>query len=250
VVDDGSDDDTADIVARRFGYGTKLLRLPRRGGVGAARNIGVSEASGELIAFLDSDDLWSPGKLEAELRVFADFPDAESIISDSLTFMEGWPSERSRFAMNGLLAATNRQVRWLNECPWLWGHWNSTVPIGSITLRRSMIDRLGEPLFPEDVICGEDWALEMRVYHACRVIVLPEVWAYIRRFDDGTRPGRACPGKPATFAQTISMWRDKLTILERTLELRGLSAEIVAELDLCRNVTAQQLSSYQNSEAT
>jgi glycosyltransferase involved in cell wall biosynthesis len=248
VVDDGSDDDTAGNVVRRFGSGITFLRIPRRGGIGAARNTGVSRARGELIAFLDSDDLWLPGKLEAELKVFARFPDAESIVSDSLTLMEGQPVDRSRFAMNGLLAATDGQVRWLNECPWLWGHWKNTMQIGSITLRRSTVARLGEPLFPEDVSSGEDWALEMRVYHACRVSVLPEIWTHIRRFDDGTRPGRACPGKPATLAQTISVLRDKLTILERTLKLHGLRAEIATELELCRFVTAQELSSYRSYE--
>lgn len=248
VVDDASSDDTEDILSRRFGSRIKLLRLPHRVSIGAARNIGAAEAGGELIAFLDSDDVWLPGKLEAELRVFARFPDAESVVSDSLTFMEGQPSDRSRFAMNGLLAATGGKVRWLTECPWLWGHWKNTLQIGSITLRRGMLALLGQPLFPEDLISGEDWALEMRVYHECRVSVLPEIWTHIRRFDDGTRPSRACPGKPATLAQTITMLRDKLVILERTLNLRGLRAEVATELELCRLVTAQQLSSRQTHE--
>ena len=248
VVDDGSKDNTADELARRFGSRIKLLHMPHRGGIGAARNTGVSQASGELLAFLDSDDLWLPGKLEAELRVFERLPGAEAIVSDSLTFVEGQASDRSRFAVNGLLAATHGQVGWLSDCSWLWGHWKNTLQIGSITLRRSTLARLGEPLFPEDLICGEDWAPEMRVYHECRVGVLPEIWSHIRRFDDGTRPGRACPGKPATMAQRISVLRDKLTILEQTLKLHGLRAEIATELELCRFVTAQQLAGCERFE--
>ncbi|MCI0423565.1 MAG: glycosyltransferase, partial [Acidobacteria bacterium] len=68
VVDDGSTDDTANMLTRNFGSRIYLLRLPSRRGVGAARNAGVRLASGELLAFLDSDDLWLPGKLDAELR--------------------------------------------------------------------------------------------------------------------------------------------------------------------------------------
>lgn len=248
VVDDGSTDNTSRQLAQRFGSRIRLQRMPHRRGIGAARNAGVAQATGELLAFLDSDDLWLEGRLETELRVFDRLPDAEAIVSDSLTFMEAQPSDRSRFATNGLLAATQGKITWLNECPWLWGHWQNTLPIGSITLRRSALARLGKPLFPEDLICGEDWELEMRIYQECRVAVLPEVWSHIRRFDDGTRLGRPCPGKPATLAQTISVLHDKLTVLERTLRLDCLRSDVVAELESCRVVTAEQLAQYKGVE--
>lgn len=245
VVDDGSTDNTEDVLADRFGSRIRLLRLPRRGGIGAARNAGARVATGELLAFLDSDDLWLPGKLEAEMRVFERFPEAEAIVSDSVVFLEGQQSDQTRFEFNGLLEATNRQVRFLDDCPWLWGHWQNTITICSMTLRRTTLARLGEPLFPEDVIAGEDWDLEMRVYHQCRVAVLPEVLAHIRRFDDGTRPGRASPGKPATLEQTLSALHLKIKILDRTLKLEGLGADIASELERCRSITAQQLARYE-----
>jgi glycosyltransferase involved in cell wall biosynthesis len=250
VVDDGSTDNTANELTRRFGSRIRLLRKPCRGGIGAARNCGAEEASGELIAFLDSDDLWLPGKLDAELSVFERFPDAEAIVSNSLTFVEGQPDDKTRFANNGLLAATQGQVGFLSDCPWVWGHWRKTITICSFTLRRSALVRLGQPMFPEDLIAGEDWELEMRIYHECRVIVLPEVWSHIRRYDDGTRPDRACPGKPATPVQQISVLRDKLTILDRTLRLDGLRANIVTELESCRFITAQQLAQDSGGQET
>src|SRR5580700_10608770 len=63
VVDDGSNDGTAEVLDRRFGKTIKLLQMATRSGVGAARNEGVLHATGDLLAFLDSDDLWLPGKL-------------------------------------------------------------------------------------------------------------------------------------------------------------------------------------------
>jgi glycosyltransferase involved in cell wall biosynthesis len=209
VVDDCSTDDTADKLAHRFGSHIRLLRVPERIGIGAARNLGVCQTTGELLAFLDSDDLWLSGKLDAELRVFERFPDAEAIVSDSLTFAEGKADEHTWFTINGLLAATKGQVRWLDECPWVWGHWRNTLAMCSITLRRSTLARLGEPVFPEDLIAGEDWELEMRIHNACRVAVLPEIWSHIRRYDDGTRLNRPCPGKPATPEQTIGLLQAK-----------------------------------------
>ena len=65
VVDDGSSDGTAAIVAAH--PGVRLLRQARRGPA-AARNRGVREAAGELIAFLDADDLFLPDKLALQLR--------------------------------------------------------------------------------------------------------------------------------------------------------------------------------------
>jgi len=74
VVDDGSDDNTPAILKA---YGKKIIVLhqPNKG-VSAARNHGLAAASGRLIAFLDSDDLWLPRKLSAQVKFFKDHPDA------------------------------------------------------------------------------------------------------------------------------------------------------------------------------
>src|SRR4051812_5349711 len=66
VVDDGSTDGTADELAARYGTRIRVLKQANRG-VAAARNLGVSRSCGEYIAFLDSDDLWKPGKLTAQI---------------------------------------------------------------------------------------------------------------------------------------------------------------------------------------
>lgn len=245
VVDDGSTDNTASELVQRFGSDIHLLRKPRRGGIGAARNAGVRQAKGELLAFLDSDDLWLPGKLDSELKIFERFPDAEAVVSDSLTFVDQRPSDRSWFANNGLLAATEGQVRWLSECPWLWTNWQNTLAMCSITMRRRTLTRVGQPVFAEDLGSCEDWELELRLYNGCRVKVLPEVWAHVRRIDDGARPGRMPPGKPRTESQEISVLRDRLNVLERSLRLSGLNTDLLNELERGRSVTAQHLARYE-----
>lgn len=73
LVDDGSSDDL-DTALRPFLDGDPRIRLVRHAanqGVSAARNTGVREAKGDLIAFLDSDDAWHPTKLETQLAAVA-----------------------------------------------------------------------------------------------------------------------------------------------------------------------------------
>jgi hypothetical protein len=71
VVDDGSTDGTPDLVSS-FGPAVKLLRQTNRG-PGAARNLGIAQASGRYITFVDSDDLWFPWTLETYRRAISQF---------------------------------------------------------------------------------------------------------------------------------------------------------------------------------
>ncbi len=71
VADDCSNDATADIARSFAGRGVRYVKRAARGGPGAARNSGVSAAEGELLAFLDADDLWPAGRLAALKRALA-----------------------------------------------------------------------------------------------------------------------------------------------------------------------------------
>ena len=241
VVDDGSTDNTAALLRHTYGSCIDLLTLPGRHGAGAARNAGVRLATGELLGFLDDDDLWLPGKLDAELRVLERFPNAEAVVTDGLSFLEGQAANQSFFARNGLLTASRGRTCLIDETNWLWTNSMNGVAMCSITLRRSMCERLGQPLFAEDLVTCEDWEMEMRVYYSSRVVVLPEVWAWVRLFDDGSRVERATTGKPKTRAQEIGYLRDRLRVIERAHSLRGLRADLAAELERYREDTVFQL---------
>jgi glycosyltransferase involved in cell wall biosynthesis len=87
VVDDGSTDNTREVMATyvdprvRYFYKTN-------GGLSSARNFGLSEATGEYIAFLDSDDVWRPWKLSAQVEIFRRHADVGMIWSDMSSFAD------------------------------------------------------------------------------------------------------------------------------------------------------------------
>ena len=72
VVDDGSRDETAAMLARVGDPRLTILRHEQARGVSAARNAGIAAATGEWVAFLDDDDLWSPTKLAEQVSAATD----------------------------------------------------------------------------------------------------------------------------------------------------------------------------------
>lgn len=102
VVDDGSTDDTRALVE------TYARRDPRfryvwqeNASCAAARNHGVRVAEGRYIAFLDSDDLFRPDKLEWQVRLLDDNPDAVMVYGNTWMFTHGEP-ERGRLYQENL----------------------------------------------------------------------------------------------------------------------------------------------------
>jgi glycosyltransferase involved in cell wall biosynthesis len=73
IIDDGSTDDTERFVAR-YGNRLRYIRTPNQG-AGAARNRGIQEARKPLLAFIDSDDEWLPGKIELQRAFMQAMPD-------------------------------------------------------------------------------------------------------------------------------------------------------------------------------
>ena len=84
VVDDGSTDETH-VVVKRFGAAVRYAFQPHAG-IGAARNRGVELAGGEMLAFLDADDLWTPSKLACQMAAFASAPPPDLVFGQVVQF--------------------------------------------------------------------------------------------------------------------------------------------------------------------
>lgn len=158
VVDDGSDDHTGEIVAA-FGERVRLLRQ-EHAGVSAARNRGVAASQGELVAFLDSDDYWLPGKVAAQVALLQAHPDVYACYTDEIWIRHG--------------VRVNQRHIHQKHSGWLFAH---SLPLciispSSIMLRRLLWDRLGG--FDEALPACEDYDLWLRLTLVTQVLLLPE----------------------------------------------------------------------------
>jgi glycosyltransferase involved in cell wall biosynthesis len=94
VVDDGSTDETAEIAEAQAEPVTLIKRS--HGGVGAAVNSGLAAADGELISFLDADDLWTANKLEVQCAALAAEPKIDMVFGHVEQFLSPELSDEQR----------------------------------------------------------------------------------------------------------------------------------------------------------
>ncbi|HMJ93419.1 MAG TPA: glycosyltransferase [Allosphingosinicella sp.] len=134
VVDDGSTDGTREAVK---GFGDRLRFFPRGPeGPYEARNFALKQAFGELIAFIDSDDSWRPGKLAAQVPLMRR-PEVGLVFGDTAHLTEprdGAPlTGRTSFAVSP--PSRGRAAHRLA--------WSNFVPTCTVLVRRSCLEEIG-----------------------------------------------------------------------------------------------------------
>lgn len=102
VVDDGSTDGTAEAIRSRYGSCVSVFRQ-KNAGVSAARNRGVCEAKSEWIAFLDSDNVWFPTKVECQFEAVGALGDEFGLCFTDCVYDGNPDMKRSVFEEAGLV---------------------------------------------------------------------------------------------------------------------------------------------------
>jgi hypothetical protein len=162
IVDDASADGTAEKLAVLDDPRVRLYRQEKNGGVAAARNRGIAEAKGELIAFLDSDDEWSsPAKLEQQVQHLLSAPRGTAIC---VTEGQNQLAEGDRQPFFIDRASTGFATLLERNC--LHGACSSGL------LRREVIDTVGG--FDTSLPAIEDWEFWIRVARQFDIAVLHE----------------------------------------------------------------------------
>ena len=161
VVDDGSTDHTRLIVAEFADQGIKFIQQHNMG-AGGARNRGIRETSGDLIAFLDADDAWLENKTSLQLKYLAAHPKA-GLVSGLARW---WNVDKDTVRISGRVPHNMKELR--RE---ILVH-NVLGNPSMVMVRRSALAEVG--LFSESIRWGQDWDLWMRLVEKYEAGVIPE----------------------------------------------------------------------------
>jgi glycosyltransferase involved in cell wall biosynthesis len=151
VVDDGSTDGTEELFK---GYGNRI-RYIRQANAGppVARNTGLAQAAGDWIALLDSDDLWTPQKIERQVAYLESHPACGLVYTDMKTFDDSGIIEESvKISRNLRLPSGNIFPQMFAE---------TLFQTSAVLIRKSCIDRVGG--FDTELRMGDDYELFLRI---------------------------------------------------------------------------------------
>jgi len=158
IVDDGSTDDTADMIRQEFPDARYYYQLNK--GVSRARNKGLDVAKGEWIAFLDSDDEWLPQKLEKQLALLQQNPTEKVCHTEEIWIRNG--------------VRVNQMKKHKKAGGWIF---EQCLPLcamspSSIVIHRSVFDDIG--YFDTSLPACEDYDLWLRMAARYPVLYIEE----------------------------------------------------------------------------
>ncbi len=155
VVDDGSEDDTAQVVQ---GYrNCRYIKITHSGLPAAARNAGIRASEAEFVAFLDSDDQWLPAKLDRQVSLLERDRGTGLICSNAIRGDSNEPYLRADQGRSGRVFTALLD--------------DNFVITSTVLMRRELLDRLG---FFSESVALEDYELWLRVAAAAEIRYLSE----------------------------------------------------------------------------
>lgn len=167
VVDNGSTDETPDVCSA---YPVRYIRTEMRG-ASTARNTGIEAASGDFIAFLDDDDVWLPGNIAPQLRVFETHPEYGAVLARvQLT-------DANRVPFGELIPPSPKPSGWIFED--LLTYWPQ---LGCAVVRAPVAREIGP--FDPTLISEEDWDWLLRIAHRCPIGRIDDVAVLFRQRGD------------------------------------------------------------------
>jgi glycosyltransferase involved in cell wall biosynthesis len=170
IVDDGSSDETANALKSMNDNRIRLLEMNHSGNIAFLRNKGVRAGSGEWLAFLDSDDLWIPQKLEIQLN-------------DLIHNGKRWGYGKFELMNNEMQTIVNKAGIYLPVSGWIVKEVLTTeasVNIGTLLLERALFEEAGG--FNEDakLLYREDYELVIRLALRAEALAVPDLLVRVR----------------------------------------------------------------------
>lgn len=179
VVDDGSTDQTADVVGK-YAPRVQLVRQANSGGCSSPRNHGLRVASGEFVTFFDADDIMDPDKIARQVACFLSNPEIVAAVTDYRNFVDDTPASATHFQSCPLLQAELDRVGQISPVV-LPGalvrtillEENFNISNSPLFRTRALREELGA--FDEELKASEDYELIYRVAGAGPIGILRDV---------------------------------------------------------------------------
>jgi len=163
VVDDGSTDNTAEVI-KSYGSSVRYIRQANAG-AGAARNHGMRAARFDYLAFLDSDDLWVPEKNELQMAFLNEHPEVDFVFGDMANFSDESDDAKPEIKdpqLHKYFVENACNLEDLFSCLLI----ENMIPTPSVMFRRSCVERVG--FMDEHLKIAEDLEYWLRVSLCCR----------------------------------------------------------------------------------
>ena len=228
VVDDGSTDNTGEVVAA-FAPRVRYIHQ-HNGGPSRARNTGIRHTTGEYVAFLDADDTWMPEKLALQVGYLDTHPDAGLVFTKVMVTTEAGQQLYT-------YPHRYRYERRAFERLLLWSYGSMNV----VMLRRLCFDKLG--FFDESLRAAEDWDMWLRAAPYFRFGYLDRPLGTYRQSGHSVSRGPRAHQAPEMFRRVL----DKLfsdperfpgrtrAQVERLRRLAYASLEVTVALNMATN---------------
>jgi glycosyltransferase involved in cell wall biosynthesis len=178
VCDDGSTDGTRQRV-EAYGTAVRYVHSANSGAPSRPRNVGIRASTGELLAFIDADDLMAPGRIAAQVAFLVRHPEAGLVFSDYDEFGDDKTAERGHFETCPLLSALLKERADAGDGlvldPGTATELLLTENFGSSspTVRRPVVEKVGG--YDETLTSSEDFEFQFRVASSCSIGILPEI---------------------------------------------------------------------------
>lgn len=151
VVDDGSTDNTREVVGR---YPVQYVYL-NRGGLSAARNLGIRTATGDWIAPLDADDYWLPEKLEVQAAAIQDA--GFCYCATTMFYPDGHTEPRAYYDAGQVKSILRRR---------------NCIDPSAVLIRKDLVLQVGG--FNERMPAAEDWEMWLKLARVCEFASVPQ----------------------------------------------------------------------------
>ncbi|HJP95009.1 MAG TPA: glycosyltransferase [Pyrinomonadaceae bacterium] len=227
VIDDGSTDDTADVVSRFAKRDPRIKFLQQQNRrQAAARNNGLGHARGKYIQFLDADDLMEQRKLELQVEFLEEHPEVDIVYGDTRYFATERPEELL-YTMYGENIPWQPKLSGTGRDMLLSLVRRNTVIVGAALTRRTVVERVGP--FDEGLPPVEDWDFWIRcalIGANFRYEDLEGTWLLVR-----SHASSSSKNKLRMTSAEVRMRRKLAGLLQREPEAWRDNAQLLAEAE-------------------